>query len=144
MSLIEKIKADALAARKARETVTAQSLITLIGEAERVGKDAGNRAPTDAEVTAVLQKFVKNLSEVIKARPGDAAAVREQALLQAYLPTRLEGEALMAAIQAAAKSAGLTTITNKDVGTVMKALAAAHPGAYDGAAASATIRSLAS
>jgi uncharacterized protein YqeY len=118
-------------------------LITLIGEAERVGKDAGGRPPTDSEVTAVLLKFVKNLGEVIAVRPTDEAALTERSLLQRYLPTRLTGDALMQAVRAAARSAGLETIPGKDIGAVMKALAQAHPGAYDGAAASAAIRSLA-
>lgn len=144
MSLIEQIKADCLIARKARATVKASSLITFIGEAERIGKDAGNRAPTDAEVTSLLQKFVKNLGEVRKVRPDDQAAAVEQALLEGYLPSRLTGVALRQAVETAVQAAGLDSVTGKDIGTVMKALAVAHPNAYDGAEASALIRSLAS
>lgn len=142
MSLIERIKADCLTARKARQSVTASSLITLIGEAEKVGKDAGSRAPTDAEVTAVLLKFVKNLGEVRKVRPDDRAVITEQALLETYLPERLTGAALNAAVNAVVAEAGLTTVTGKDIGVIMKALAAAHSGAYDGAEASVAVRAL--
>lgn len=143
MSLIARIKADLLTARKARQAATTSALTTLVGEAERVGKDAGNRAPTDSEVTAVLQKFVKNLGEVLRVRPGDSSALQEKALLEGYLPTRLTGDALRQEIVGVAASLGLSPITGKDVGPLMKALAVRHPGGYDGAEASATIRALA-
>ena len=142
MSLIDRIKADALAARKARDATKASALITLIGEAERVGKDAGSRAPTDDEVTAVIQKFVKNLGEVLRVRPEDASAAQEKVLLEQYLPARMSGAALRHAIANLATGLGLAPITAKDVGALMKALATQHPGAYDGAEASATIRAM--
>ena len=76
MSLIIEIKSAQLAARKARDSFTASSLTTLIGEAEMVGKNAG-REVTDAEVVAVLKKFVKNIDETT------TVLSREQPLTQA-------------------------------------------------------------
>lgn len=142
MSLIDQIKADLLVARKARHAATASALTTLVGEAERVGKDAGNRAPTDAEVTAVLQKFVKNLGEVLRVRPGDASAQQEKALLESYLPTRLTGAALVEVVRALAQELGIASVSAKDIGPLMKALAQRHPGAYEGAEANGAIRGL--
>ena len=59
MSLIAQIKSAQLQLRKDRATVHAAALSTLIGEAETIGKDAGNREVTDAELTALLKKFIK-------------------------------------------------------------------------------------
>jgi len=140
MSLVATIRADSLVARKARDSPKATFLITLLGETEIVGKNAGNRETTDAETLAVIQKFAKNANEVLKVRPGDAAAVYELGVLQGYLPSKLTGAALGAAIDQAVADAGLTEVTGKDIGMVMKALAAKHAGAYDGAEASAAIR----
>jgi uncharacterized protein len=140
MSLIDRIKADALAARKARDTLRASLLVTLTGEAERVGKDNGNRAPTDQEVTDIILKFNKNLGEVIKVRPSDAQALAERAVLESYLPQRITGEALVAAVKAVIAQLGLATVTGKDMGAIMKGLSAAHPNAYDGKEASEAVR----
>jgi len=65
MSKILEIKAAQLVARKAKNTTTASLLTTVIGEAEMIGKSAGNRESTDAEVLAVLKKFEKNMLETI-------------------------------------------------------------------------------
>jgi hypothetical protein len=60
MSLIQTIKADQVQARKAR-SASASILTTLIGEAEMIGKNAGDRESTDEEVIAIIKKFIKNL-----------------------------------------------------------------------------------
>ena len=58
--LLNKIKADQLAARKAKDGLATALLTTLIGDAEMVGKNAG-RLVTDEEVVAVIKKFIKNI-----------------------------------------------------------------------------------
>jgi uncharacterized protein YqeY len=140
VALLERIKTDSLTARKARNSRESTLLITLIGEAESVGKNAGNRPSTDEETLAVVQKFVKNLNEVLRVRPGDDQATFEQAILARYLPTQLTGAALSQAIEAVIAEAGLTTVTGKDLGVIMKGLKTAHAGAYDGAEANTLIR----
>ena len=63
--LIEKIKHDQLVARKNRSTVESTLLTTLIGEADMVGKNNGNRDPFDEEVISVVKKFLKGVNETI-------------------------------------------------------------------------------
>lgn len=140
MSLLQRVRQDSLAARKARDGARASFLITLLGEIERVGKDAGNRETSDTEALAVIQKFAKNLNEVLTVKPGDAQALFERGLLQAYLPEQLSGSTLAAAIDAIVQNLGLTAPSGKDMGAVMKALSAQHAGAYDGAEASKLVR----
>lgn len=141
MLLITQIRSDSLSARKARDSQKSTFLITLLGEAERVGKDAGNRDTTDAETLAVIQKFAKNAKEVLQVRPGDTQATYELTVLNGYLPTRLSGPELVAAIDQVISDLGLVTVTGKDIGAVMKGLSSRHAGAYDGAEASALVRS---
>ena len=64
MSLIEKIRVDQLASRKAAfnypatNKLQADLLTTLLGEEVMVGKNAGSRETTDAEVIAIVKKFI--------------------------------------------------------------------------------------
>ena len=60
MSLLQLIKDDALQARKDRDKVKSAVLILLIGECERIAKDA-----TDEQVKSVGKKMLKNLEQVI-------------------------------------------------------------------------------
>lgn len=124
MTLIEKIKQDQLTARKNRED--ASLLTTLIGEAEMIGKNAGNRTPTDEEVVALIKKFINNNVVVINATKNSAQAHYahiENKFLETYLPQQLTEDQMRGIIV----SAGLNT--KKDVMTYFKAN---YAGQYDG------------
>lgn len=139
MSLLQTIKAASLQARKERRTADAASLQTLIGEAEAIGKNAGNRETTDVEVVAVIKKFIKNLDELIMAlRPGESdiaieQSTAEKAMLAAFLPKQLTTEELTHVIASIKVeiSAG-----PKDMGKILKLVKERFEGQYDGAAAS--------
>lgn len=142
--LIERIRKDSLEARKARDTQRATLLTTLSSEASVVGKNDGNREPTDSEVTAVIKKFIKGVDEVLKVVEQDqtgvlaqtlAAAVREKEILQSYLPLQLTEEALRHAIAATNEP-----LEVKSTGKIMKALNAQYPGQIDGALVSKIIK----
>ena len=132
MALIEKIRADALTARKAR-ALEAGVLVTLIGEIDTKTKTfSPARSMTDAEVIAVIRKFLKNLDEVLARLPDDAdpraaAFKAEKAALEGYMPGQL-GEAELRAFVAARPGLSL--------GEIMAALKAEHAGRYDGRLAS--------
>ena len=59
-------------------------------------------------------------------------------ILRGYMPPRLEGDELTAAIASAIREVGAREI--KDMGRVMQALLAAHKGRIDGKAASEAVR----
>jgi len=59
-------------------------------------------------------------------------------MLQAYLPSMLEGEALAAAVDAAIAETGATS--PKEMGQVMKAVMSAHAGKVDGKKVQALVR----
>ena len=140
MTIIETIKAQQLAARKARNAEAASSLTTLIGEAEAVGKNAGNRAPTDAEVTALVKKFVKNVEDTACAALDRGLTERvalleqERILYMSFLPTQMTEAEVAAAVAAIVAEVG------PKIGIVMKLLKERHEGTYDGAKASAIVK----
>lgn len=139
MDLIERLKTDALAARRMRATGTAALLTTVIAEAERIGKDDGGRAPTEDETAGVVRKFVKNLDETLKHRPDDLKSKVERAELAAYLPQPLAGDELARAITDAAQALGVD-VSLKSTKAIMARLNEIHPGRVDGAAVSAVLR----
>jgi uncharacterized protein YqeY len=139
MSLLATVKADALAFRKQRATKSASALTTLIGELETFAKNAGREA-TDADVVAFVQKTIKNINETLKVLDGkdDARAIDlafERTLFEQYLPKQLSAEELNEVINA------LIAAGHNSVGDVMKTLKTKYNGQYDGALASAILKS---
>lgn len=142
MSLLETIKTHALDARKRRDNIAAPFLTTLLSEASAPGLNDGKRASTDEEVLAVVRKFLKNNSEVLLVRPNDTVAQAEKQILEGYLPQQLSDGELRAALTAIARDAGLTTVTQKDMGVLMKGLKERYNGQYDGKAAQQAVSAL--
>lgn len=83
MTTLELIKADALAARKARDTIKATVLTTLIAEVCRDTKE-----PTENEVAKGVTKFIKNLNKSLEARHSEQT-VQELAIVETYVPMTL-------------------------------------------------------
>lgn len=151
MSLIQILKQDQVTARKERKTFLATALTTLIGEAEMVGKNDGNRESTDAEVIRTVKKFVSNLEEAAKAimkgrtkielSPDDLARVHlieaETELYAKYLPKQLTEDQLRQEVQEIKVQLNAGP---KDMGKVMGQLKAKFDGQYDGKLASAIVK----
>lgn len=133
--LINKIKEDNLVARKAHDSAKASLLTTLLGEAEMIGKNDGNRQTTDAEVQEVIQKFVKNNKLTIAALKDIGAEQfhKENEILSEYLPKMLSEEELKTVI---------LSYGTKNMGEIMKQLKANHAGMYDGQLASKIAKAL--
>lgn len=148
MSILQEIKQAQLQARKDRNAAHTAALTTLIGEAVAVGKNDGNRETTDAEVVAVIKKFIKNITDTIEAvmKAPDSSSPRlvslydERRLLQSFLPTQLTDEQLTEAVKSIA--AELNATTPKDMGKVMGALKQRYEGQYDGSKASAAVKTI--
>lgn len=150
MSLLSDIKAKRIEYMKARDGASATTLATVLGDAERVGKDDGNRESTDAEVQKVLQKFVGINKETIAAinrlaakDPALAAKEIEQlltenALIEQFLPKAKTGEDLENAI--------IEVMQEPDSGTLseimrnLKAKAERESFIYDGKEAAQIVK----
>ncbi len=142
MSLLDAIRKDAIAARKAR-SATAPGLVTLIGEVESKAKTRPQDQPLgDDEVLEVVRKFLKSNAEMLEhARRAAPQAVErleaERAAYAAYLPRQMtEAELEAFARPLLDGGAGL--------GAVMAALKAERAGRYDGRHAAELVRRLAS
>lgn len=127
--LIDQIKADLLLARKERtDTRLTSLLITLISDAERVGKDAGGRAPTDEEVQTTIKKFQKGMREMIEHGKGVTKQTAEYELecLSKYTPKMLSTEELTQFITNYA-----VTSPNGSIGNIMKLLRDTFGSTFD-------------
>jgi len=141
MTLFERIKADQLASRKAHNALASSLLTTLIGEAAAIGKNAGNRDVTDAEVVALVKKFTKGMDDTLGFLGGTnpeatAVVVAEKGILAKYLPLQLTELALRHAVTSIIATEG------NNMGKVMAALKSRYDGQYDGKMASAIVKEL--
>lgn len=139
--LLEKIKDDALTARKARDADKSALLTTLYADSARVGKDAGGRDSTDEEVVRMVRKFLKGVDEslaLLTQPEAKARAEMEKGILEGYLPKQLTGEALKAAVESIV--ATLPDRAPKQMGAVMKQMKEKFSGAYDGNEASTQVK----
>lgn len=128
MTLIEQIRQKQISARKSR-SIEASLFTTLLGEAEMVGKNAGNRAPTDEEVVSVIKKFIKNNEETLKVAtlPEQVFMLNAEVFaLQQLLPKQLDEDTLR-----------MITKNCKDLPDFMRYLKQEYAGRYDGKLASA-------
>ncbi|BAN02759.1 GatB/YqeY domain-containing protein [Ilumatobacter coccineus] len=135
--LIEQIRADLIAATKARETDrqrTLRSVIAAVQEAE-VSGDAASTLDDDG-VQAVIKAQVKrriDAAEAFEAGGADdrAAAERaELAMLEVYLPAALTDDELDAIVSSVFEANGFAT--KADMGKAMKAVNAEVAGRADG------------
>jgi uncharacterized protein YqeY len=136
MSLITQIKSLQLVARKAHNTMHTALYTTLLGDALMPGKNDGSRESTDAEVTAIIKKYVKNIETMPDAAKTETSAA-ELVLLMELLPQQLNETQLREVI------CGLHDSLQeqyRNVKGIMTALNNAWPGQYDGAVASKIIK----
>lgn len=141
MSLMNKLRADNLKARKEKDTVAANLLTTLVSEATMVGKNNGNRETTDEEALRVVKKFLDNAKETRELllkngaienrvtcdwQPIDQVNL-EIKLLESYMPKQMTEDEIRSEINFVNSTSPGTTL-----GEVMKHFKANFSGQYDG------------
>ncbi len=137
MTLLDRITADMKTAMKAKDTVTRDVLRMLRSELMQL--DGG-------DPIAVLSKAVKTREEAAAeydkaGRAELAAEERAQVdVVKRYLPEPLSEEAISDAAREVIAELGATT--KREMGQVMKALLARHPGQIDGKVASRVVGGL--
>ncbi len=120
-------------------------IMAALKEREIEARGAG-RIVSRADELALLTKMVKSRQELaaIYAEAGrNELAAQENAEIKVigeFLPRQMEEAAVIAAAKDAIASAGATSV--KDMGKVVNALKAAHPGEMDFAKASAIVKGL--
>jgi uncharacterized protein YqeY len=134
--ILEDIKAASFTARKNREVEKASSLITLLSEAQMVGKNKG-RETTDEETIAVIKKFIKNIDETLRLGTfahGDVRAVNlinEKSLFGSFLPAQLTEEKIREILINIVNVNGFD-VASKPMGDMLKILKFNYEGRYDG------------
>ena len=143
MSLLSQIKEQQLTARKNREEIKSSLLTTLLSEALVPGKN-DNRESTDAEVVAVVKKFLKGVNETLEALKFSSdgrvkVACLEKEILEGFLPKQLTEEEIR---EIASKVIADEEKSPKLMGKVQAYLKANYAGQYDGALASKVIKEI--
>lgn len=144
MTLLQKIKADQLLARKTKD-VSVSLLTTLLGEATSIGKNSGNRETTDDEVFSIIKKFIKCLDEMIEFSKDVnldiyTSSLLERDILLQYLPKQLSSDELRSYIEAISNELGLTK--KSDMGQLMATIKTRLMGNYDGKEASIFVKGI--
>lgn len=153
--LLEKINADLIATMKDREPSRKEenqakvtSLRTLLAEVKTFQVN-NRRDPSDEEVSAILQKGIKQFRETLDKANGQnpsglvRADIVEQekikiALYETYLPAQMTREEIEAVVRAAVAETGATTA--KDMGAVMNVVRPKTQGRADGKLVSEVVR----
>jgi len=135
MTLFTQIKADQLAARKAKESLKATLLTTLIGELTAIGKNDGDREVTDADVVKLVKKFADGMEQSLKylgnSNPeGTTTLLSELEIIHPYMPQQMDEAKLTEVL------AELVTEVGPNLGKLMGLLKTRYAGEYDGAMAS--------
>ena len=139
MTLLSKIRTDLFTLRKEGESKNAISLLTtLYSEAANVGLNDFKRETTDAEVIAVIKKFIKNIDECINVGSNKGVDIsqyeKEKVILELYLPKQLTPSEIETFVQDYVRDGGKPA--------AMKALKENYAGQYDGKVASTVIDNL--
>ncbi len=137
--LLKTLKEDNLTFRKAKDTVGANLLTTLVSEASMIGKNDGNRESTDQEVIRVIKKFLDNAKEtydiMIKGGVAPTEIEREISILKSYLPNQMSEDDLRDAINNFRHDN-----PTANIGLIMKYLQINYAGLYDGKVASQIVK----
>lgn len=95
MSKLIQLRSDMLEARRKNESQIVSILSTVIGEVESKATVVdGVKTVDDQTVMDTVQKFIKNIEEVLRHRPDDTKSAWEKEFLTKYLPAKLSDEIL--------------------------------------------------
>jgi hypothetical protein len=141
--MLERLRTDLNAAVKGRDATKVSVLRMLLADLHN-RKIAARAELSEEQVVAALRTAVKQRQEAAEqfaagGREDRAAAERaEIEVIEAYLPSLLEGEELKAAVDSVIDKTGATSPA--DMGKVMGALMSEYQGRIDGKAANALVR----
>lgn len=147
MSMREKITTALKTAMKARDTdrLAALRLINAaVKDRDIAARGEGSGEISDAEITTVLTRMVKQRRE--SARAYEEAArldlaekeLAEIGVIEDFLPRQMDDAEIEAAVADVIKATGATSV--RDIGKVMGLLKTRHAGEMDFAKAGATVK----
>lgn len=136
MSKIEEVRSAMVAAMKAKDKDTKETLSALLASLKNKAID--KRADlTEEEEVQVIMKEIKQTKETLELTPADRTDIIEEckkrlAVLEAYAPKMMDEDEIEAVIQATLAELGIDAPTGKDKGRIMKTLMPKVKGKADG------------
>ena len=137
MSMIEKVRAEMVAAMKNKEKERKESLSMLLSALKNKAID--QRADlTEEEENADVKKEMKQTQETLDLAPADRTDIIEQcrarlSVLAEFAPEEMSEDAIRAVIREVIEGLGIENPTGKDKGRIMKELMPKVKGKADGA-----------
>ncbi len=141
----DSLQSDLRDAMRARDQRRIDILRGVIAVAKNIKVEKRVDALDEGDLVAIVRKESKKRDDIIEFatkgnRPETVAdAQAEKAILEEYLPKQLSSDELAAAIATLSQELGTS-----EIGPLMKALKDRYAGRFDGKAASAAIRNIAS
>jgi hypothetical protein len=141
--MIKRLKSDLKDAMKARDAGKLSVLRMVLADLHNRKIAAGNDL-TDEQVVAALRTAVKQRQDAAEQYAAGGrqdradAELAEIEVIDAYLPSLLEGDELAAAVDEAIAASGAASPS--DMGKVMGQLMSRYQGRIDGKAANALVR----
>ena len=136
MSKIEEVRAAMIAAMKAKDKETKESLSVLLGALKNKAIDKRAELTEEEEVQVIL-KEIKQTKETMELAPADRTDIIEEckkriAVLENYAPKMMDAEEIKVIIAGVLADLGIETPTGKDKGKIMKELMPKVKGKADG------------
>ena len=135
---------EAMKAREERRVSTLRMVNAAIKDRDIEARGLGKGPLSDEELLALFQKLIKSRQDSIelyqKGGRADLVAQEQEeiAIISSYLPKQMSEDEMKAAIAAAIKDTGATSM--KDMGKVIGALRGKYAGQMDFGKASALIK----
>ena len=136
MSKIEEVRAAMVAAMKAKDKETKESLSILLGALKNKAID--KRADlTEEEEIQVILKEIKQTKETLEMTPADRTDIITECknrivVLEQYAPKMMDEAEIRSIIEETLKEVGIEAPTAKDKGKIMKVLMPKVKGKADG------------
>lgn len=136
MSKIEEVRSAMVAAMKAGDKPTKESLSMLLSALKNKAIDKRADLTEEEEIQVVL-KEIKQTKETLEMTPADRADIidectRRIAVLEQYAPKLMDEEEIRHMINATLSELGIDSPTAKDKGRIMKVLMPKVKGKADG------------
>ena len=148
MSLRDRLQAalkEAMKAKAADRLSTLRLINAAIKDRDIASRgEGGPEMVSDAEITAIMGKMVKQRQESARAYEEGGRLelagkeLAEIGVIQEYLPRQMTGDEIAAAVEAAVAETGAASI--RDVGKVMAVLKARYTGQMDFGAVGALVK----
>lgn len=136
MSKIDEVRSAMVAAMKAKDKDTKDTLSSLLAALKNKAID--KRADlTEEEEIQVIMKELKQTKETLEMTPADRTDIIEEcqkrlAVLEQYAPKLMDEAEIKAVIEATLAEVGIEAPTGKDKGKIMKVLMPKVKGKADG------------